>query len=511
MLNALLWCFYGETTKRFEKKEAILNYDAKQSGRTEAFVEVIFEHNDKRYRAKRYFDARKTTSDSLIVTRIQQGSQIPIEPPDTFINTVIPREMAPHFLFDGEHAEVFLGEDNRNSIEKSIQEILGCGVIKTAIDDLRYLTNVYKREIASTMDSGKVSQLEEERQSFLQLIEIAESNKEKLISKRNIIEEQVEDIEQNLRNSAATKELQRRRDDLKQDKDRLAISRAKTVDEKYKWLGENGRYVVSTKISAETFKFLDEKEHRGRIPSPYNEEFVKDILNSEECICGTKLPQDSLERNKVASLLNKAADQTMRDRITKVRARITSLKNERVKAPGRLRRLSERLAEVESEYDEKEAKLEEVSARLKDIDIDDIAERESRRRELSGKLKNTIREVGKLDSDVDRYKIKVANIDRQIKLLAEKNSKALKYVKRSSLCESVRGELETRLNEEEEKARNILRSRITKVLDSTSRKTLNLRMTDEYIISLENQDGLTLPKEGLNKARFSAWSGSSPA
>ncbi len=30
LLNALLWCFYGETTERFEKKEDILNYDAKK-------------------------------------------------------------------------------------------------------------------------------------------------------------------------------------------------------------------------------------------------------------------------------------------------------------------------------------------------------------------------------------------------------------------------------------------------------------------------------------------------
>jgi hypothetical protein len=43
------------------------------------------------------------------IARIDAGSQIYIEPEDTFINTVIPREMAGHFLFDGEHAEIFGG------------------------------------------------------------------------------------------------------------------------------------------------------------------------------------------------------------------------------------------------------------------------------------------------------------------------------------------------------------------------------------------------------------------
>ena len=45
------------------------------------------------------------------------------------------------------------------------------------------------------------------------------------------------------------------------------------TDEVYRWVGENGRFIVSKKITEETFGFLDDKKHRGRIPSPYNEEF----------------------------------------------------------------------------------------------------------------------------------------------------------------------------------------------------------------------------------------------
>ena len=100
----------------------------------------------------------------------------------------------------------------------------------------------------------------------------------------------------------------------------------------YKWLGENGRAVVSKKITEETFDFLDDKKHRGRIPSPYNEEFVKDILAEETCICGAALEPGGPAARKVARLLDKAANQVVRDRITKVRARLSSMKSERAKA-----------------------------------------------------------------------------------------------------------------------------------------------------------------------------------
>ncbi len=495
LLNALLWCFYGETTARFEKRKAILNYDAKKIGRTEASVEVIFEHDEKRYKASRIFDGRRNAAESFIVSKIVKGSQGgAIEPPETFINTVIPRDMASHFLFDGEHAEVFLGENNRNSIKKSIQAILGCGLVKTSIDDLVYLSGKYKRNIASTLKNVRVSKLEEDRQHFLNIVEIAKDKREKKISRCNVFREQVDDIEKKLRSYAATKELQERRDELTQAIRRLESKRTKISDEIYKWLGENGRFVVSSKISNETFSFLDDQDQKGRIPSPYNEEFVKDILSASECICGTKLDQNSEEWRRVASLLNKAADQTMRDRVTKVRARMTSLRNLRAMAPGQLRALKVQLSEIDSEYDEKEAKLEEVGTKLKGIDVQDISERESRRRELMEKLGSDEREIGTLESEMRRFQIEAAKKEQEIKKIAVQNAEAQRYIERSKLCDSIKNELEARLHEEENKARDFLRNRIADVLNSTSRKTLNLRMTDDYAISLENKDGMALPK-----------------
>src|SRR5690242_5179480 len=98
LLNALLWCFYGETTGRFEKKEDILNHDAKREGKTQASVEVLFEHNGSRYIAKRFFLSGPFAQEarSFMVFRIDQGSQVDIPAPDTFINSVVPREMASH-------------------------------------------------------------------------------------------------------------------------------------------------------------------------------------------------------------------------------------------------------------------------------------------------------------------------------------------------------------------------------------------------------------------------------
>ena len=322
LLNALLWCFYGHTTARFEKREDILNYDAKKVGRTVASVDVLFEHNDRRYIARRFANIVSSSEQKFRVSRINDdGSQTTLNTPDTFINTVIPRDMASHFLFDGEYAEVFLGEENRGSIKSAVRDILGCSLIETAIDDLQAVSNQFLKQIPSMAATKRIKDLNNTLDALVKKIETDKTSVNKLELTREQTYQQVSDIEAKLRNTEAAKELQNSRDRLKGQLKRAKKRQKEFSDEVYKWLGENGRFIVSKRITEETFSFLDEKQHRGRIPSPYNEEFVKDVLEAEECICGAVLAPGSLESKKVASLLEKAANQVMRDRVSKVRGR----------------------------------------------------------------------------------------------------------------------------------------------------------------------------------------------
>jgi DNA sulfur modification protein DndD len=494
LLNALLWCFYGETTARFEKREDILNYDARKAGRTRASVEVLFEHNDKRYIAKRFTNINRADGREFIVARIDDGSQITLPSPDTFINTVIPRDMAAHFLFDGEHAEVFLGENNRGSIKSAVRDILGCSLIETAIDDLQAVSNQFRKQIPSTKATKRIEELNSRHDTLSRQIETAKSSIRQLEAKREQTDQQIKDIDAKLRNTAAAKELQQSRDRLTAQLTRAERRQKEHADEVYKWLGENGRFIVSKRITEETFSFLDEKEHRGRIPSPYNEEFVKDILDAEECICGAKLEPGSPESKKVASLLEKAANQIMRDRVAKVRARLTSLKSERAKAPGRLTKAKRQLAEANDEFATAEAQLAEISEKLKGINFEDIAERERRRGELGDELRDIDRQIGAFRTNIDGAEREKSSIDAEITELAKQDKKTAIYGRRRNLCETIKGKLETELVSEEDQARRVLRAGIKRILKATTRKVLNLRMTDDYVISLVNADGTALPK-----------------
>ncbi len=211
LLNALLWCFYGDTTAKFEKRDDLVNYDARAAGRTHAYVEVLFEHNDNRYRARRYTKGGSTEREFTIM-RVDNGHHFTLPNPDAFINTVIPKGMAGHFLFDGEHAEVFLGEDNRGSIRKAVQDILGCSLIKTAISDLTETATYYRKQMPTSKASASMDGISSRIDSLTSQIATAIGARDGLLGDIERIEQQIADIDDKLRNSAAARQLQTRRD-----------------------------------------------------------------------------------------------------------------------------------------------------------------------------------------------------------------------------------------------------------------------------------------------------------
>ena len=49
LLNAVLWNFYGITTGKFEKKEMLMNDEARSKGHNECSVKVTFNHENQKY------------------------------------------------------------------------------------------------------------------------------------------------------------------------------------------------------------------------------------------------------------------------------------------------------------------------------------------------------------------------------------------------------------------------------------------------------------------------------
>ena len=144
-------------------------------------------------------------------------------------------------------------------------------------------------------------------------------------------------------------------------------------------------------------------------------------LKDFRCFHGEHTIEFSMDR----SLLQKAANKTLRSRLSSVRSTLKELKREREKAPGRLDAANKRLAEARHEISAIEAELGEISDKLSGIDFDEIAERERRRNELRGELDGINRQIGALENNLRSSEASKANKERELNKLLENDEDVL--------------------------------------------------------------------------------------
>lgn len=496
LLNAFLWCFYERTTSRFEQKEKLLNLDAMADGRTSGFVEVQFSHEGKVYRARRtasLSDSRKLES-SFKIVRLDSGADFNVPQPDTFINQVMPRDMSDHFLFDGEFPEIFMGEDNRASVRAAVQNILGCSLITTAIEDLAETVKWYRRQIPNKSSFSNVQDLNNELIAIDEDIEKRNVEKSELEAEIATTKGQLVSIRKHLENTAGAKDLEKRRVQLEAQKKQLDIKQRRKEADVLRWIGESAIKVVGKPVCDAFLDSLDESELKGRIPSPYNEEFVHDLLDAKICICGRPIDDHSDVQKHILSKLENAADGVLRNRLSKIRVTGRSFQREGGVAPGVLNKFWDELAEIDEETAQCDQDFGEVSLKLQDVDLEDVADREKRRRELESELEQHNRNVGRLETDIERRGIERADVHRKLEQAADSDKGAQVFLRRISACEALQKGLKKQLDEEEKIARGVLRSKVSDILQRTTRKPFKLSMTDDYGISLLDEKDNQLPR-----------------
>lgn len=151
LLAAINWCFFGilPAESEFENPTKLVNeFALENAGTQRATVSIDFRHEGRTYRACRMYEQRTETAHGLKLTELVDGGEVPSakERPDRFINSVVPREMAPHFFFYGEATSRYTGTTGARKFGEAVKGILGSTVARMALDDLRKAWQDYNKQ-----------------------------------------------------------------------------------------------------------------------------------------------------------------------------------------------------------------------------------------------------------------------------------------------------------------------------------------------------------------------------
>lgn len=512
LLAAINWCLFGilPAESEFENPRKLVNdFAMERDGVTETTVQIDFQHDSKSYRAVRSYDQKTEGASGLRLSELVDGGEVPSSKsqPDRFINSVIPREMAPHFFFYGEATSRYTGSTGAKKFGAAVKGILGSTVARMALEDLKKVMQEYNKQ-ASDNTSQEAQQAEREIEKAEDQLATARERVQKFDTEIDAADARIDKLNQELAGAQPAKEKQAQRTKLELRLSGIENELIKAEQRAQSWIHSYATAILSEELVSEAFTIINAEETRGKIPAPYDQKIVNEILEDGVCICGTQVIKGTKEYESIKELLNTAGDQTVMSRVISTNAALGRLQEKAKVAWATYERNQADLKKNESEVRRLEADIHEISKELAANPITDIAEKEAARERAKSQRSAAHRSKAEAQSAISSYeRQKAACVARRDELVMKSNN-ARRFVKRAQLAAALTARLSSRLSDEEEAARDAIECDIDAIVQKFLRKPASVKLDRDYQLRLYDDRGVESAKStGENQLLGLAFTG----
>lgn len=495
-LNAILWCLFEIHTDNFKDPKKLLNKVAKIKGNNSYGVSIEFEDDKgKIFLVQRSFGVGGNT---FRVFSLEGDSYKEINNPNSFVNSVIPKDMAKYFFFQGEGIGKMSGNKGTSVVKTAVREILGFTVAEQAIGDLQSIKKEYQRSFSNADKSGELAKLQREITELETNIQESEKQQSKIIESIALYNDKLSVLEDKLSNSNSSviKQVhsQRKSAELSLQREEGRYRTAKS--EKTQLISEFATTVFGFSLSNLALDFINEEEYKGTIPAPFNQQLVSDILSASTCICGSDITPGSAAFNKIQALLKKASDPLLERRVGRARAQLTVLKNDNAKAKQRFLANMRSLSESENAIKDLKKEVEELSIKIQGAEsIDDINSLEKERSRIKNNLIQEERTSERVKINLESYKNNLIQKQSELNKLDTYDTELKKYSKLIEYTKKIETVIQSTLNTAEKDVELEIISKVNKYLEQFVRQDYRAKLNPvTFEIRLVDKDDQVVPE-----------------
>src|SRR5690554_384766 len=488
-LNSLLWCLFEVTTDNFNNKNEILNSQAKKEGKKSYSVSVEFEEDDEIFLVQRGVSI--DGSPQFRVFQQVEGSFTPIrQDPAIFINSIVPKDIARYFFFQGEGIGSMTTRKGGDEVRNSVREILGFKVAEFALKDLRNVRDEYRKEAAKADKSGQLNKIETDLINVERLVqedtEKLKKLKDEIVYYQGKIENYDKQVSEN--NHEVVKQKHSRRLQLESLLKKAESNLADAMRRKSSLIKDFGTFAFSKKIRSESLDFIDNLELEGKIPAPFNESLVRDILKNHACICGACIEPGTEAFKNINSLLAKAADPELMGRIQKARSLCLSLEASFSSARNSLKDNERRLASSSSDISDYSKQLEILRLELSGVNIGDVANIEKKRKDAMDRLGSANRNIGVVENRLNVNKARINSLKQEKAKFSEFASSVNRFSRLAKSAEEIISIIDAALETSESNINKVLIGKVNKFLARFVRQDYLAKINESFQIFLIDSD-----------------------
>lgn len=322
LLNSINWCLYQKEPYLSSDSEGlpILNLKTIDENEDDTVQTVVVElwtknenqriiftreaeyvvHNDKGKAptliSKPEFEAK--ISDEFGNFEPKKG-----EDASALVERFVPAGISEYFFFDGERLNIYFKEATGQRIRNSIYQISQTQLLGDIEGNLSTIIKELEKDVGKQnpkVEETRVALENKERDLKNKDLEIQECT-----TQINIAEEKIAEYKDKLKEIPDIDKMEKEQTSLINRRKSKKDSYKKRVIEKQNLLFKYGKLIMAYPAVNEIVQVIKTKKENKELPPTTDDTLIKNILiNSKECICGTKILAGSEQEEKLQYLLN---------------------------------------------------------------------------------------------------------------------------------------------------------------------------------------------------------------
>jgi len=302
-------------------------------------------------------------------------------------------------------ADNFAKPDSADEVKYAIYNVLKLEVLERAYKHLSDIASEYKRELKQS-SSGELRELLELDETKRKEKKEAEARVQDLERERDSAKRKNAEIEKRLRQLQSSRDLQEQRDRIREDLKSRESELASLVRE-IRELASRSPSLIANEALVTAMKILDQKRERGEIPSAIRQQFIKDLLDSETCICGRPIKDGDKAHTHLTNLLKRSVSGDLEDKVLTTNVALNQLAKQNLALPKHLKEFMQRKSVITDIIKGLHSELDDVIRQLQGSPLEEIAKLESQHQSFQLDIENCQLEIGKCKSLLDFCTLKI--------------------------------------------------------------------------------------------------------
>lgn len=474
LLNAIFWCLTNAFTPRLSNPELLTNKAASDEDKeSECFVELVFSHEGSEYQAIRTVTGRNESRFGLYHLR----DEVPhaVNNPQQFIERIIPKGLSRWFFFDAEA----IGElelSGSAEFRRSLRRVLGFELVDVLVEDLEKCLSKKQRNLANVANSKSLVEIQERIEGVEHVLPPQREKLRLLDAKLHDLDSKTEHIEAQLRGIPKSKPLQERRTRLESLRKQRVATRKELREQEARLLGESAPAVLAISHAIRFEDQLHIKENTGRLPAPFSEQLVEDILREAMCVCGRPVIHDSCEEQKIRGLLKNASTSEFNSRVRSIQYLLKDIRSYHERYEETLAIQKKKVESTDSEIADIDSELKDIREQLQQIDEETIRVLEDLRAMTTAQYRECYGQQSVLTNQIAENERKLADLQLRYANESKKIGHGDAVRKELDKIKRLSDYITKTLKAQEFRALNVLQVELNRVLGSYLTKHFSARI-----------------------------------